>query len=171
MRLTFEGKDLDRQCVTRAETVGEFGFVYHDDLALCCLGHDFFVKQGSAAAFDQIELRVHFVGAVDCDVEREGTLGSDERQPGIRGHPRDFRGRGKSPDAIQLSRLVAPRDFPHGVHCGGPGAEADGRPRLDKTHGINGGLFFKFVLRRWHQPIMHGRSFGRETFPVCPARS
>ena len=129
----------------RAELRGHFCFVHHDDLALGDLGDDFLVEQRAASSFDQVELRVDFVGAVDRDVDHRGTLGVDKRQSGLACGAGDVARRGEGAETGQFAGGIPAGDFPDGVDRGGTGAQPHDHAWLDKTHGIHGGGMFEGV--------------------------
>ena len=46
-------------------------------------GHDFFFEQRPAATFDEIQLRVDLIGAVNGDIDHPGIVGFDEWNAGL----------------------------------------------------------------------------------------
>src|ERR1700719_4043058 len=63
-----EGDDLDRQRET-AERLDPFCLVRDHDHALRGRRHDLFPEKSAAAALDEVERGVNFVGAIDGQVE------------------------------------------------------------------------------------------------------
>ena len=151
--------------VKGAELRGHFGFVDDDDFALAGLGDDFFVKEGTAAAFDEIEVRVDFIGTVDGEVDGGGALIVDEREPGGGGFTGHFGGGGEAAEAGELSGLMKAGDLAEGVDRGRAGAEADDGAGFDEADGIDGGGVLEGVLvERAHGVIVpflqrDGRNF------------
>src|SRR5580704_3787020 len=70
--------DLDRQW-KRAEPWHELGRIGNDDHALRGGGDDLLAQQRPAAALDQIELGIDFVGPVDRQIEFRNVVKCSER--------------------------------------------------------------------------------------------
>ena len=161
-----ERDHLDRQTVEGAELRRHFGFVDHDDFALAGLRDDFFMEQGATAAFDQVELRIDLVGAVDGQVDDCRAFGIDERKVGGLGGSGHFRRGGETAESGQFARGVAAGDFADGVDGGRAGAEADDGAGFDEADGINGSSVFERIpVQRAHRGIVpfpeaDGRNFG-----------
>ena len=160
-----ERNNFNRQGVLGAELRGHFGFVDHDDFAPAGLGDDFFVEEGAAAALDEVELGIHFVGAVDGDVDDGGALGIDERQAGLLGGAGNLAGGGEGAESGEFTGGVAAGDFADGVDGGGAGAEADNGAGFDKADGVDGGGLFEGVpVERAHEAHCAISGGGREKF-------
>ena len=117
-----EGEDLDRHCPGRAELVGKFGLVDHDDQALSGLGDDFFPQQRAAAAFDHVEIGIDFIGAVDGQVDARMMLECAERNAESLGIGFGGQRGGDGDDIAQLSALNALGDAAGGEDGGTAGA-------------------------------------------------
>src|SRR5205814_10264946 len=59
-----EWDDFDRQQPMRAEHRHALSLPHENDQASCRRRHNLFAQQGAATAFDQVEVRRYFVGAV-----------------------------------------------------------------------------------------------------------
>ena len=146
LRLAVERKYLDGKRVLGAEPVGHFRFVDHDDFAARGLRDDFLVEKRTSSAFDQVELRIDLVRAVDGDVDGDGTLGSEQGQACCGRSTCDFGRCGESPYSRQPSCTVSASDFANGMDGGRAGAQSHGHSRFDQLHGMDRSLFFQFVL-------------------------
>ena len=132
------------------------------------------MKERGASPLDEIELRIHLVGAVDGEIDgfRSGIV--EQRKPGFAGHTGDIRGSGERFEARQLAGGMAAGDFPHGMNGGGTGAESNGHARFDVTCGVNGGFFFERVSvgsGSGHGGTMPEGSAAREDFSLWDARA
>ena len=86
-------------------------------------GNDFFVEERAAAAFDQVELRVELIGAVDGDVDLLDFVKIGERDAEFRG---GFARVDRGGDAADFQPgFDAIADELDGVGGGRAGAEAD----------------------------------------------
>jgi hypothetical protein len=64
-----EGHDLDRQFATCPEGGDELFRADENDEPLGSRGHDLFSQQGTAVAFDEVQVRVDFVRTIDREVQ------------------------------------------------------------------------------------------------------
>jgi len=127
-----EGNDFDGDG-KRAEHGNLFAGVSDDDEFLGSRGDDFFVEQGAAAAFDQIELWIKFVGAIDGDVDLLDFVETGQRDAQFgRGFARVDRG-GDAADFEPCFDTFA--DELDGVSGGRAGAEADDLAVFDELNG------------------------------------
>ena len=110
--------------------------------------YNFFVKESAAATFDQVEMGVEFVGAIDRDVDMLDFIEVRERNAELSGH---LSGVNRSGDAADLeSGFDAITDELDGVGGRRAGAEANDLAILNELKsGARGGFFFLFVGHGW----------------------
>ena len=58
-----------------------FAFIDDPDDFLGIVGNDLFEQQGSAAAFDPLEIFADFIGSVHCDVDASNFIHTLQRNP------------------------------------------------------------------------------------------
>jgi hypothetical protein len=76
------------------------------------LGDDFLVKEGAAAAFDDVETRIHFVRAINRDIDGRRAFLLDERETGFGGDAGDLGRRGEAADAGEFAGGMAAEPVP-----------------------------------------------------------
>jgi hypothetical protein len=110
--------------------------------------HHFFIEERAAAAFDQVELRVEFVGAVDGDVNVLDFVKAGEGDAEFSGHlARVDRGGDAADFEAGLDAITDELDCISGRRAG---AEADNLAVLNELKGgARGGFFFLFVGHGW----------------------
>ncbi len=112
----------------------------------------FFVEERAAAAFDEIEMRIEFVGAVDGDVDLLDFVEVGERDAEFSGGFARVDRRGDAADFQAGFDAVA--DELDGVGGGRTGTEADDLAIFDELKaGARGGFFFDFVGHGWVQVL------------------
>ena len=70
LRMPSERDDLDRQRPVGAKHRRQLCFIDDDDLPATGLGHDLLVEQRPSTAFDEVQVRIDLVGAVDGQVHQ-----------------------------------------------------------------------------------------------------
>jgi len=90
------------------------------------------VKQGAAAALDEIELRINLIGAVDRHVDRPGILGLEQRDAVVSRQLGSFQGSGHPSNAQPCSDPLAQHQ--NHVFRSRAGAQADHHPPADILH-------------------------------------
>ena len=111
-------------------------------------GDDFLVKERAAATFDEIELRVELVGAVDGYVDLLDFVEAGEGDAEFSGHRARVDRRGDAADFE--AGLDAIADELDGIGGRRAGAKADNLAVLDELKGgARGGFFFLFVGHGW----------------------
>ena len=143
-----EWDDFDRQQPMRAEHRHALFLAHENDQASCRRRHNLFAQQGAATAFDQVEVRRYFVGAVHRDVDRLDLAERRERNAELSGK---VRSRLRSGDAAHPQA---------GSHCPGesvneparrpPRAQADNIAVLDELKGTLGD-HWRFCSLRAHR--------------------
>ena len=142
-----EGDDFDGDGEA-AEHGDLFAGVGDDDEFLGGRRDDFFVEERAAAAFDEIELRIEFVGAVDGHVNMLDFVETGERDAESCGGFACVVGGGYAADFEAGCDTFA--DELDGVSSGGAGAKADDLAVFDELEGgARGGFLFDFVGHDW----------------------
>ncbi len=100
--------------------------------------HDLFLQQRAAAALDQVQMRVEFIGAVDGQVQPFRLVEPDDGDPH---RPRQIGGAARGRHAGDPQPLLAHQlaEAAHHPGGGGAGAEPDAHSVLHKVHGAFGG--------------------------------
>ena len=63
------GKHLHGQEETEIERVHQFGGIHHHHEAVRAAGHQLFLDVAGAAALDQLEGGIHFIGAINGEID------------------------------------------------------------------------------------------------------
>ena len=69
LRPPAERAHFNRKNVQRPQAVRQLAVVHHDDLAIGGLRDNLLMKERTASALDQVELRINLVGAIDGDID------------------------------------------------------------------------------------------------------
>ncbi|KAF7805198.1 serine/threonine-protein kinase Nek2-like [Senna tora] len=129
-----------------SETCHQFGVVNNHDEFLRRSLHHFLSQQSSAAAFDQIEVRVNLVCAVDGQIETrivvEDGEGDTKRPCLLFGALRG----GDSDNVLQFTGLEELAELGYDKGGGGAGAEAEDHAAADVLDGFVGGDLLEVVL-------------------------
>ena len=141
--------DGDREIAEHGDL---FAGVGDDDELLGGGGHDFFVEERAAATFDEIEMRVELIGAVDGDVDLLDFVKIGERDAEFEC---GFAGVIRGGDAADFEAgFDAFADELDGVGGCRAGAKADDLAVFDELDGdAGGGFFFDFVGHGWVQVL------------------
>ena len=128
------------------QALHQFGLVRNHRHSLAGGGDDFFAQQRPTVTLNQRQsAELHFVGAVDGEIDFVDVCESDQRNPEAAGL---FGGafRGRDAGETQSFFRDAAAEFAYEVGGGGAGAEADDHAVLDELRCGLGGFFFVLVL-------------------------
>jgi hypothetical protein len=165
LRAPAEGDHLDRHGAVGAQPRRGLHLVHDDDLAAAGLGDDLLPQQRAAAAFDQVEVGIDLVGAVDCQVHSARQVLREQGDALLaRGGGAGRRG-GAADDVPQAALAQQGADPPDGEDRRAAGAQAHHHARLHEIDGPLGRLLLVAL-----QPGGGGRFVGHgpDPFPWRP---
>ena len=145
-----ERHHLDRDGPVASQAWHQFALIYDDQLAPRSLGDDLFAQQRAAAALDEVQLRVHFVGAVDRQVDAGLRFQTGQRDAEATRFLRHS-ARGRNADnVVQLTRRQQLAEAADGQQRGAAFAQAQHHARLHEVERAFGSLLLETLNRpRW----------------------
>ena len=145
LRFPAEGDDLHRYCPGCPEPLDQFGIIDDDDEALGRLGDDLLAQVGAAAAFDEIERGIDFIGAVDGDIDARAFGQCRQWDAEFDGGPLGGERGGYSADVGQFAAAERMGDAAGGENGGAAAAQAHDHARFDEAGGVFARLLFESV--------------------------
>ena len=119
-----QGQHLDRHGEGRTEALHQLPGINNNDEQVGVGVDDFFLGVGRAAPFDQRQVRVHLIGAVDGDVDAGNVVHCGEGNAVASGQASGVEGRGNALNVREVSRPQALAEMRNGERRGGAGAES-----------------------------------------------